>query len=193
MNLGLMLHERRVKSIKGGMQFRKMPASSRAFSQRYPRQPANLAALSSAPSDGDGYSASSAPFPRASGRAVRGVRHSGEGDPGDGIAGPCGQMAQLAGAFSPSLCPVERIRHAPKTGVRLRMFPLRAGRERPPEIRDFRPAAMGMASPTGLEPVTPGLGNRCSIRLSYGDIAFEILSPGTAWSRPGLRLTGSPR
>ena len=67
-----MLHERRVKSIKRGMQFRKMPASSRAFSQRYPRQPANLAALSSAPSDGDGYSASSAPFPRASGRAVRG-------------------------------------------------------------------------------------------------------------------------
>ena len=61
-----------LKSIKGGMQFRKMPASSRAFSQRYPRQPANLAALSSAPSDGDGYSASSAPFPRASGRAVLG-------------------------------------------------------------------------------------------------------------------------
>ena len=31
-----------------------------------------------------------------------------------------------------------------------------------------------MASPRGFEPPTSGLGNRCSIRLSYGDVAADI-------------------
>ena len=30
-------------------------------------------------------------------------------------------------------------------------------------------SASNLASPAGLEPATPGLGNRCYIRLGYGD------------------------
>lgn len=46
-----------------------------------------------------------------------------------------------------------------------------------------------MASPAGLEPATPGLGNRCSILLSYGD--ERVRTPKRTWCPHGGVSFGS--
>jgi hypothetical protein len=43
-----------------------------------------------------------------------------------------------------------------------------------PAVYPQRPGPRKMASPRGFEPPTSGLGNRCSIQLSYGDVAADI-------------------
>jgi hypothetical protein len=81
--------------------------------------------------------------------------HKVERGAGDRIAGAYREMAQLVGALPPIFCSVEGLCHAPETGTRSRMFPPRAVREIPPNIRDLLPFSAMAPSIQALLPGSP--------------------------------------